>query len=61
MYFTFSNTSSFAQHAELSMRAIADVSGGIPAVPEPSTMVFLAAGLAAFGLRRRDVPANKPN
>lgn len=61
MYFTFSNTSSFVQRAELSMSVMAGASGGIPAVPEPSTMVFMAAGLAALGWRQRVVSANRPN
>lgn len=59
MYFTFSNTSSLVQRAELSMRVMAGAAGGIPAVPEPSTMVFMAAGLVALGWRQRVVTAKR--
>lgn len=61
MYFTFSNTSSFVQHAELSMRVMAGASGGIPAVPEPTPMVFMAVGLAALGWRQRRLSTIRPN
>lgn len=61
MYFTFSNTSSVVQHAELRLNVRAGAAGGIPAVPEPSTLACLVGGLAALGWRHRASRAGKAN
>lgn len=53
MYFTFSNTSSAVQHADLKLYAHAFAGGGIPAVPEPSTGALVALGLCMLGLGRK--------
>jgi len=53
MFFTFSNTSSVVQHADLRLYATASAGGGIPSVPEPSTMACLALGLSVLGWGRR--------
>lgn len=61
MYFTFSNTSSVVQHAELRLNVRAGAAGGIPAVPEPSTLACLVGGLAALGWRHRATRAGRAN
>lgn len=57
MYFTFSNTSSEYQHADLRLFASASAGGGIPSVPEPSAMACLALGLSLVGFRFRRAKA----